>query len=114
MALEVTLRNTGLDAMSGRIDDISLHTDNPGSTGTNELTGGGYARQEPSWNPATAGVVEIDGPLVFNIPAGNVIEYVGLWEGSTWLGSGELTDPEPFNNDGELTIQTLTITLANA
>jgi hypothetical protein len=112
---EVTLRNTALDAMTPRIVSCSLHTADPGGTGADEVTGGTYARQTPSWGAAAAAVVEIDTPMVFQIPAGNEIQYVGLWDtGPTWVGSIALTTPEPFNNDGELTVQEMTITATNA
>lgn len=112
--LQVTIFNTALTAMVDRIDSISLHTDTPGASGANELSGGGYSRQTPDWSTPDGGVVEINDPLAYNIPAGNVIEHVGFWEGSTWLGSAPLSAPEPFNNDGELTIQALSITMSNA
>lgn len=118
MAFENTLLNTGLDAMAARILNASLHTADPGGTGANEVAGGTYARQAVAWDAAgatTPAVVEMSSPIVFQIPAGNEINYVGLWDaGPTWVGSIQLTVPEPFNNDGELTVQEMTITMTNA
>ncbi|MGL5826898.1 MAG: phage tail fiber protein, partial [Nocardioides sp.] len=34
---------------------VGLHTASPGTTGANETTGGGYARQACTWNTASAG-----------------------------------------------------------
>ena len=114
MAFMETYLNIALDAMTAAADSVSLHTGDPSTTGANELSGGGYSRQTPDWTVASGAAVEINDPLVYSIPAGNVIEYVGLWDGTTWRGSIALEEEEPFNNDGELTIQTLTITAVNA
>ena len=109
MALQETILNSSLDTIAGRINSVSLHTGDPGTTGTNELTGGGYSRQTPSWGSASSAAVEVTAPLVFSIAAGNEIQYVGFWEGTTWMGFGALSEPEQYNNDGQLTIQELSI-----
>lgn len=57
---------------------VSLHTGNPGSTGTNELTGGGYARQTLSWGTPAAGAVTAS-PVSFNVPADTDVAYLGFW-----------------------------------
>lgn len=118
MAFENSLLETGLDAMSGVLVSASLHTADPGGTGANEVVGGTYARQTPTWDAAgatTPAVVEMSAPIVFQIPAGNEINYVGLWStGPTWEGAIQLGAPAPFNNDGELTVQEMTVTMINA
>lgn len=59
---------------------VSLHTGNPGSTGANEASGGGYSRQQTTWSSGSGGTingsqVEIDvDPGTYN--------YAGLWSGS--------------------------------
>lgn len=113
MAFQDTLFNTALDAMAERITTASLHTDDPGATGANELTGGTYARQAVSWNAASSAQVSISSPLVFEVPAGNTIVWVGLWESTTWLGAIALNVPEPFANDGQLTVTNMSITAVN-
>lgn len=116
MAFQDTLFDTGLDAMVARADQASLHTADPGATGANEVTGGTYARQSITWDAATGASVSISAPFSFDVPAGNTIEWVGLWESgtATWLGAIALASPEPFANDGELTVQNMTITAVNA
>lgn len=117
MAFENSLFNIGLDAMAGVLVSASLHTADPGGTGANEVVGGTYARQAPAWDAAgatTPAVVEMTAPIVFQVPAGNAINYVGLWSaGPTWQGAIQLTAEAPFNNDGELTVQEMTITMTN-
>jgi len=111
MPFNTTILNTALEAMADRIVSVSLHTGNPGTTGANELTGGGYTRQTPTWGTAAAGVIETTASMVFPIAAGNSISYVGLWDtGPVFVGSAQISPAEIFNNDGQLTVQELTIT----
>lgn len=116
MALfENELFDTMLNAGVARADELSLHTGDPNGSGANELTGGTYTRQSIAWNAASGGQVSIDSSPSFDVPAANVIEYVGLWESgtNTWLGAIPLPSPESFANDGELTVQNMTITAVN-
>ena len=46
MAFELAQRNANITDIINDIDQIRLHTGNPGSNGTaNQVTGGGYAHQ---------------------------------------------------------------------
>ena len=69
---------------------ISLHTGaGAGTTGANEATGGGYARQQTTWTPGTTGV---NNGTVVNVPcaAGTYTEG-GIFSASTsgtFVGSG--------------------------
>ena len=61
---------------------ISLHTASPGTTGTNEATGGSYARVATTWGAASAGA--ITGSQVTINAAAGTYTHVGLWT----LGTG--------------------------
>ncbi len=73
---------------------LSLHTNDPGVTGANELTGGSYARQTIAFNIPVSQVTNNSGPVAFlSLPAASVA-YVGLWTASTggsFLWGGQLT-----------------------
>lgn len=62
------------------------------ATGTNELTGGSYAREAVTWNAAAGGTkttASVAG--AFNVPAAGTVSFVGLWAGtgaSTFAGMG--------------------------
>lgn len=98
---------------------ISLHSDDPGPTGANELTGGGYARKQVTWSAA---VIDVDAgdtrgklngnPVTFDVPAAR-IEYYGLWNVATGPGTPatngflygkELTATIQLNAAGKITI----------
>lgn len=58
---------------------LSLHTADPGLTGTNEVVGGGYARQTPVYGAAAASQSALSSAVSFtNMPAG-LVSHVGIW-----------------------------------
>lgn len=44
MPLRTLGRNAGADGIADLIEEVSLHTDDPGVGSANEISGGGYAR----------------------------------------------------------------------
>lgn len=69
---------TGLGAF------VSLHTADPGTTGTNEATGGSpaYARKATTWTAGTADGVVGGSQVTFDVPAGT-FTYIGIWSAAT-------------------------------
>ena len=92
MALETSLLDLALDTMATEVVSVSLHTADPGGTGANEITGGAYARQTPSWAAASGGSVSTDADMTFDVPAGNTVAYVGFWgdDGAHRCGAARL------------------------
>lgn len=66
---------------------VSLHTGDPGATGTNEVSSGGYTKQLTTWGaPTTAsdGRAVITGSMVtFSVPGAVPITYYGVWSGTS-------------------------------
>ncbi|MET8314796.1 hypothetical protein ABZU78_11810 [Rhodococcus erythropolis] len=63
---------------------FSLHTANPGASGTaNEATGGSYARQTATPGTAALGVVQWS-QMTFPVPAGT-FTHMCRWSGSTLI-----------------------------
>lgn len=79
-------------AVTGLGNTISLHTGDPGTTGTNEATGGSpaYARKSTTWSAGTADGVVTGSPVVFDVPAGTYT-HLGIWNGSTFVGGAALS-----------------------
>src|SRR6266704_1519477 len=77
-----TTRNTMLAAMfanaAGTARYASIHTADPGTTGTSETSGGGYARQLITWGTAAAGSVS-GGTVTFSVAAGTYT-HLGYWD----------------------------------
>lgn len=75
---------------------ISLHTSDPGSTGSGEVSGGSYARTAGSFSAAASKAVENDGIITFPTASGSwgLISYWGAWDASSsgnFLCGGQLT-----------------------
>lgn len=98
-----------LDGAVAHAGTASLHTGDPGSTGSNEVSGGGYTRQSITWGTASDGIVETSSPVTFNVPGDTTVYYVGLWDGATFLGYLTLESPETFSSPGTLEVTTLHI-----
>lgn len=70
------------DFITGDINVLSLHFDDPGSTGANEVSGGGYSRQTPSYPAATGGQTDLSSSLTYSVDAGTTVKYWGAWDAS--------------------------------
>jgi 2-keto-4-pentenoate hydratase len=85
---------------------VSLHTADPGTTGTSEVSGGAYARQGPiAFTNAGSEPTVASNSAILTFPAATAawgtISYFGIWTaltGGTFQGSGALTTPKPVNS----------------
>ena len=86
---------------------VSLHTADPGDTGANEISGGGYARQGPVTfaNAGTNPTVASNSAIVTYSQATvawGAISYFGIWtSGGTFQGSGAITPAPVTVNSGD-------------
>jgi len=89
MAWSEAGRNARAEATAALIEECSLHSADPGAAGTTaEWSGGGYARQAPSFGSASGGVVGLSTPMAFEGTEGTTGAFMGLWgSGGTFLGS---------------------------
>src|SRR5699024_9557538 len=98
--------NAAADGIASAATHASLHSGDPGASGTNELSGGSpaYARQAVGWDAASNGERQLDADYTFNIPGGATVAYVGYWTdatGGAFLGSFPLTAEGPYGAQGE-------------
>lgn len=80
-AIVNAMRGTGITAFTPY---VSLHTADPGLTGTSEVVGGSYARQTVTWDAPTNGVTQNGGAAVTftNMPSAT-ITHAGIWDSAT-------------------------------
>lgn len=110
----MALTNAGLNVMANALAAVathaSLHTADPGSTGTNESTAG---RQAIAWDAASNGDISLTGTENFTGGAASgPCTYVGLWSassGGTFYGGFALSGDQTFNAAGEYTLSDITI-----
>lgn len=110
-----------LDALDAEGLYVSAHTADPGTTGTNEVTGGTYARQALSYNAAsgTGGTASMTLSASPSIPipgTPTTVSFLGIWNiasagtQANWMGRVDIGD-ETFSSDGNLEVTTLTLSM---
>ena len=107
-------KEAALDHLGSLITHISIHNDDPGAGGTNEL---GVSRESISWNAASGGNLDSVGTQEFSVTSGTTIHSVGLWSaasGGDFYGSKALASPETFSNDGTFTVNDIDININDA
>lgn len=62
----------------------SLHSADPGTTGTNEISGGSpaYARKSLTWTAGSSDGV-VTASCTFDVPASTAITHAGIWSAVT-------------------------------
>lgn len=115
MPLNDVSRNAMLNHLAGLIAFVSLHTDNPGTTGVNEVTGGSpaYARKAITWNAAATSNLDNLANPTWDVPAGMTITHIGFWSavsGGTFYGSADIVD-EIFAGQGTYTASDVDVNL---
>jgi len=102
MAYTDAALNIAVDALAGDIDEVSLHSADPGTTGTNELSGGTYARQAVTFAAGVAGEAFVNNAPTFDVPASATVAYVGFWDstGPTFRASAVVTTETYSENGG--------------
>lgn len=82
---------------------ISLHTGDPGAAGTqNEITGGGYARQNATFGAASNGQ-RVSNQVTFSIPPATTVAWVCVWNAAKTVVKDivQLPTSESYGNGGE-------------
>jgi hypothetical protein len=109
--LNDTALNLMANALAAAATYASLHTADPGTTGTSETTAG---RQGIVWDAAANGDLTLTGTEAFTGGAASgACTYVGLWSastGGTFYGGFPLVGDQTFNAAGEYTLNDITIT----
>lgn len=82
MTTPVATKNSRLNGVT--YTQASLHDGFPGSTGANEITGGGYARQNVTINAASGGQRALNAAVSFTVDA-ETIRWIGFWNAGTYL-----------------------------
>jgi len=108
MALNNTAKGVMLTALAAVVGKISMHSADPGVSGTTaEITGGSpaYARKSATFT-VSANVMSNSGNVVFDMPPSSTAAYVGFWDaaGTTFYGSSALTASEAFAGQGTYTL----------
>ncbi|WP_068922182.1 phage tail fiber protein [Planobispora rosea] len=115
MALTNAAKHVMLDELATVAVYVSLHTADPGSTGTSEVTGGSYTREAITWNAAASGALDSSNTPVFDVPAGTTVTHWGLWSAATngtFYGGNSLSASEAFTGAGTYTLTDADVSLS--
>ena len=91
--------NAAADAAAALATEVSLHTAEPSSEGSNEVTGGDYERQPVEFAAAEGGAAYATTNPTFSVPGGQASAWVGLWDGRGFLAGGRLASPADLEAD---------------
>lgn len=106
-------KNSMLDQLGTLAAYASLHSADPGTGGSSEISGGSpaYARKAITWNAAASGSKTNSNTLTFDVPASTTVSYIGYWSassGGTFYGSRALSASETFTGQGTYTVTSST------
>jgi hypothetical protein len=107
MALNTGGKNLMLNGLTAAATHVSLHTADPGATGTSEVSGSPYTRELAGWAAASGGTASNSGSIVFDVPSATTIAFIGYWSASTagtFYGSRALDTSQTFATAGTYTI----------
>lgn len=115
MPLTVDGQNTSADAVAGAYSWLALFDGDPEAAGT-EITGGGYARQQVTFDAASAGTPgQAEGnnlPLTFPILGGQTVSHWALYSlvtAGTRGASGAFAASEAYVGDGSFDVNTVVL-----
>lgn len=102
-----------LDGLATGVTFVSLHTADPSTDGSNEVSGGSYTRESAPWATAASGSVTTNANIVFDVPGSTTITHLGYWSASTagtFYGSRVLDTSQTYATAGTYTIATGNLT----
>lgn len=83
MAYTTAGKNAMLDHLASEIGYVSAHTANPGNSGANEVSGGGYARAAIAMGSASGGAIDSSSVPTLTIPASTTVTHLAVWDSAT-------------------------------
>lgn len=113
MALTPTEVQAIATAESAKITYLSLHTSDPGTTGTGEATGGSPAYARKATTVTASAGVGTSTQVTFDVPAGTYTHF-GTWSAltaGTFYGGNPLATSQVVSSQGQVKLTaTLTVT----
>lgn len=100
-------KNLMLNGFTTGVTHVSLHTADPSTGGTSEVSASPYTREAISWASAASGSLQNSAQVVFDVPGGTTITHLGYWSASTsgtFYGSRALDTNQTFATAGTYTL----------
>lgn len=96
-----------LEGLAVGVDFVSLHTADPGISGSVEVSASPYARKSVAWAAAASGSISSASTIVFDVPGSTTINHLGYWSASAageFYGSRALDTEQTYATPGTYTI----------
>lgn len=106
-------KNLLLEGLAVGVNFVSLHTGDPGVSGSVEISASPYARKGVDWAAAASGSISSASAIVFDVPGSTTINHLGYWSTSTsgtFYGSRALDTAQTYATPGTYTISIGNIT----
>lgn len=106
-------KNLLLNGFGASVTFVSLHTADPSTGGTSEVSASPYTRESVAWSAAASASLQNSASVVFDVPGSTTITHLGYWSASTsgtFYGSRALDTSQTFATAGTYTIATSGIT----
>jgi hypothetical protein len=99
--------NLLLEGLAAGVNFVSLHTGDPGISGSVEVSASPYARKAVAWATAASGSISSASTIVFDVPGSTTINHLGYWSADTsgsFYGSRALDTEQTYATPGTYTI----------
>lgn len=108
MSLTLSARNSVLPTLFAGTVYVALHAGNPGDSATsNEISGGGYARQPASFNIDTGtGTAILGAGLTFSVGSNFTLTHISMWSAAS---GGSAFNKQPLTAPVQVSSGTFTI-----
>jgi hypothetical protein len=105
--ISVAAANAALNTF--QIDQVSLHSGNPSTTGANELTSAGYSRKSFGFAAAADAKRQANTTAVFDLVSGVEVAWVAYWYQGAFTVAKQVNPALVFNQDGTATLGSDTV-----
>lgn len=109
MTLFASAKNAAANAIP--IDQISLHSGEPGDGTANELPAGVYARKAIAFGAAVNGVRNQSADVLLDVPSESSVSHFVLWGGGVAQKKGAFAQTETYAAQGQHRVKAGTVTI---
>ncbi len=104
MSFTATIHNDSLSGIQADLYEVGLFNGDPTGSGT-EVSGGSYARQQPSWGTPSSG--SMSDTMTFDVPAGATVDHIAIYDGASTpnlVGSQATAQAESWSSAGTASV----------
>jgi hypothetical protein len=104
MPFVATIHNDALSGVQADLYEVGLFNGDPTGSGS-EVSGGSYARQQPSWGTPSSG--SMSDTMTFDVPGGATVDHIAIYDGANtpnMVGSQATDKSESWGSAGTASV----------